>query len=158
MSILHKTPPPEEANLCRKNHHFYLQALEERHLNNTQHTIGLQQPPPDNRNPDTLDLRPVCFPFWMAKQIALDLEEKHRLETELQLLELQLQAQASLVLGLEEKEKRRLLQLKLLNENLHLLEIQLEGERTKAKQKSSQWIWVLRLLAALGSGFVLGRI
>lgn len=108
--------------------------------------------------PTPLDLRPVSFPFWMAKQIALDLEEKHRLETELQLMELQLLGQRSLVAGLEEREMNRLLQIELLEKNQQLLQVQLEGARAKAQQKGSQWIWMLRFLAALGSGFVLGRL
>ena len=37
---------------------------------------------------DTTDTRAVSFPFWMVREIALDLKEKSRLEIQEELLEL----------------------------------------------------------------------
>src|SRR5690606_30803565 len=54
---------------------------------------------------DTLDLRPITFPFWMVREIALDLEEKSRLEGELLLFDLELQAYKTLTAGLQENHQ-----------------------------------------------------
>ena len=103
------------------------------------------------------DLRPVSFPFWMAQAIALDLEEKHRLEQEAILLVLEKETLERLVKGLEQKDRERLLQLELLEKNRKLLEVQLKAER-EVKKEDGWLLWALRLLGALGTGFLLGRI
>ena len=104
-----------------------------------------------------LDVRPISFPFWMVKQIALDLAEKERLEQEVQLLLLEISTSRSLVAGLELQDQDRRLQLQLLEENLQLLEVQLKAER-EIKNTDSWVVGALRLLGALGAGFMLGRI
>lgn len=53
------------------------------------------------RSQDTTDIRPVTFPFWMAKEIALDLAEKEKLEGLMEVTELQLLNYGALVDGLE---------------------------------------------------------
>ena len=106
---------------------------------------------------DTTDLRPVSFPFWMAQAIALDLEEKFRLEQEAQLLVLEKETLEHLVKGLKQKDQDRLLQLQLSDKNRKLLEVQLQAER-EIKKEDGWMLWALRLLGALGAGFLLGRI
>ena len=102
------------------------------------------------------DLPPVSFPFWMAREIALDLEEKDRLQQEVQLLWLEKETLARLVSALEQKDRNRLLQLELFEKNMGLLEIQLQAEK---KINKGDWItWILRVLGAFGAGFLLGRI
>lgn len=102
------------------------------------------------------DLPPVSFPFWMAREIALDLEEKNRLQQEVQLLWLEKETLARLVSALEQKDRNRLLQLELFEKNKGLLEIQLQAEK---KINKGDWItWILRVLGAFGAGFLLGRI
>ena len=102
------------------------------------------------------DLPPVSFPFWMAREIALDLEEKDRLQQEVQLLWLEKETLARLVSALEQKDRNRLLQLELFEKNKGLLEIQLQAEK---KINKGDWItWILRVLGAFGAGFLLGRI
>ena len=102
------------------------------------------------------DLPPVSFPFWMAREIALDLEEKNRLQQEVQLLWLEKETLARLVSALEQKDRNRLLQLELFEKNMGLLEIQLQAEK---KINKGDWItWILRVLGAFGAGFLLGRI
>ena len=102
------------------------------------------------------DLPPVSFPFWMAREIALDLEEKNRLQQEVQLLWLEKETLARLISALEQKDRNRLLQLELFEKNMGLLEIQLQAEK---KINKGDWItWILRVLGAFGAGFLLGRI
>ena len=103
------------------------------------------------------DLRPVSFPFWMAQAIALDLEEKDRLENEVRLLGLEKETLVYLVKGLEQKDRNRLLQLELSEKNISLLEVQLQAER-EIRKEDGWMLWALRLLGALGAGFLLGRI
>ena len=106
---------------------------------------------------ETTDTRPICFPFWMVKAIALDLAEMERLEQEVQLLLLENSTAKSLVAGLELQDQDRQLQLQLLEENLELLEVQLKTEREI--KKTDSWVaGALRLLGALGVGFMIGRI
>ena len=107
--------------------------------------------------PDSLDLRPVSFPFWIVHQIALDLEEKSRLEQEVELLLLEKSSYRLLVTGLEQKDQERRLQLELLEKNQELLKVQLKAEE-ETKRGEPWLLWALRLLGALGAGFVLGRI
>ena len=102
------------------------------------------------------DLPPVSFPFWMAREIALDLEEKDHLQQEVQLLWLEKETLARLISALEQKDRNRLLQLELFEKNKGLLEIQLQAEK---KINKGDWItWILRVLGAFGAGFLLGRI
>lgn len=106
---------------------------------------------------DSLDTRPISFPFWMVQAIALDLVEKDRLELEVELLVLEKETWKRLVTGLEHKDQNRQLQMELLEKNQRLLKVQLQAERDN--EKGEGWvIWALRLLGALGAGFTLGRI
>ena len=119
---------------------------------------GLRNPPkPLSPSPgiDTSDTRPVCFPFWMAKQIALDLEEKRRLEDLHRLDSLQLTGYRKLVAGLEQQQQHRELQRVLLQKQVSLLELQLKGEK-QIRPSNGTLTWTLRLLAALGAGYLFG--
>ena len=103
---------------------------------------------------DTSDTRPVSFPFWMVREIALDLEEKFRLEVQQELLELEISTYSLLVQGLEKEKGNLELQLQLLEKNQQLLLTQVEARKNKKPEKSLKW--VLRLIAALGTGYILG--
>ena len=99
---------------------------------------------------------PISFPFWMVKAIALDLEEKERLEEETQILALEVETYRKLLASLEQKDRQRILQLGLLEKNLNLVQEQLRAERQSTKPDRTL-TWLLRLLGALGAGFLLGR-
>ncbi len=105
---------------------------------------------------DTKDIRPVSFPFWMVREIALDLEEKSRLEAQQGLLEVEIGTYSRLVQGLEKENGALELQLELLEKNQQLLLLQVEAARNKRSGTSLKW--VLRILAALGTGFILGSL
>ena len=107
-------------------------------------------------SPDTSDIRPVSFPFWMVREIALDLEEKSHLEAQQELLEQEIGTYNLLVLGLEKEKRNLVLQLELLGRNQQLLLSQLEATRKGKPEKPIKWI--LRLIAALGTGFILGSL
>lgn len=93
----------------------------------------------------------------MAQAIALDLEEKDRLEHEVRLLGLEKETLMHLVKGLEQKDRNRMLQLELSEKNNGLLEVQLQAAREI--RKDDGWtLWALRLLGALGAGFLLGSL
>ena len=104
---------------------------------------------------DSLDVRPVSFPFWMVQAIALDLEEKSRLDLEVLLLEKELATYKILVSGLEENGRRKDLQLELSRKNTSLLELQLQAEKAE-KAESSFLQRGLGLLGALVTGYILG--
>lgn len=53
------------------------------------------------RSQDTTDKRSVTFPFWMAKEIALDLEEKSRMEANEKIKTMELATLTSLIKSLE---------------------------------------------------------
>lgn len=106
---------------------------------------------------DTTDARSVVLPFWMVREIALDLEEHEHYAKELQLLEWQIETYRSLVKSMQEKEARRLLQLELMKKNTGMLLKQLTTEAS-ARKSANSLKWWGRLLAALGAGFLLGRI
>src|SRR5690606_13272739 len=108
---------------------------------------------PVRSNPAT----PICFPFWMVKAIALDLEEKQHLELEAQLYSQEVETYQQMLHSLEEKDQKRKEQLQLLEKNTSLLKEQLRAEQQSDKG-ARIWRWSLRLLAALGAGFILGRI
>ena len=106
---------------------------------------------------DTTDHRHVCFPFWMVREIALDLEEKELLEQEVALFVLEAEQYQSLLQALERKDQSRVLQLQLLERNTFLLQQQLRAEKQSNKEPA-RYNWWLRLLAALGAGFLFGRL
>ena len=105
---------------------------------------------------DTTDTRAVSFPFWMVWEIALDLKEKSRLEIQEELLELEIKTYKSLVQGLEEESRNMELQLKLMQKNQHLLLTQMKAENTRKPLQDVKW--VIRMIAALGTGFILGSL
>lgn len=109
------------------------------------------------RSQDTTDNRPVTFPFWMAREIALDLEEKSRLELEANISAMEISALNNLVAGLEKINSERLLQLDLVKDNSLLMELQLLSYRS-AKPKNNTINWWLRLLGAFGLGYLIGKI
>ena len=106
---------------------------------------------------DTTDHRHVCFPFWMVREIALDLEEKELLEQEVALFVLEAEQYQTLLQALERKDQSRVLQLQLLERNTFLLQEQLRVEKLSEKG-TRPLIWALRILAALGAGFLFGRL
>jgi len=93
----------------------------------------------------------------MVKAIALDLEEKQRLELEAQLYSQEVETYRRMLGSLEEKDQKRKEQLQLLEKNTSLLKEQLRAEQQSDKG-ARIWRWSLRLLTALGAGFILGRI
>ena len=92
----------------------------------------------------------------MVREIALDLKEKSRLEIQEELLELEIKTYKSLVQGLEEESRNMELQLKLMQKNQHLLLTQLKAENTRKPLQDVKW--VIRMIAALGTGFILGSL
>ena len=103
------------------------------------------------------DLPPVSFPFWMAKEIALDLSEKEQLESlqELSLKEIALLR--TLTAGLEETSRHKSLQITLLETRIKTLEVSLQSASMK-KPRDNLMHWLLRMAAALGVGYVLGTL
>jgi hypothetical protein len=99
----------------------------------------------------------VKLPFEIAKKIALDLEEKDRLQSVQKvntLIIANLKEQNS-TLSLQSENKST--QLVLLRDSYNILKTQLEAE--KAKKPGSNWlVWALATLAAFGGGFVLGVV
>ncbi len=88
-----------------------------------------------NKNKDSLDTRPVTLPFWVAKEIALDLEEKDRLErivtvqvSEISNLKGQISTYDLVLTG-----KNASIELK--DRFISILEVQLESERAKKVSK-----------------------
>ncbi|HET8854724.1 MAG TPA: hypothetical protein VFM60_02260 [Salinimicrobium sp.] len=57
---------------------------------------------------------------------------------------------------MEEKEQQRQEQVELLRKNISLLQTQLQVEKQSMKPAGTV-VWSLRLMAALGVGFVLGN-
>lgn len=109
------------------------------------------------RSQDTTDVRPVVFPFWMAREIALDLSEKERLEALAEVTDLQLLNYGILVEGLERQQDALGLQLVLERKRIGILELELKMERERKPGKGT-FVWVLRLIGALGVGYFLGHI
>lgn len=103
------------------------------------------------------DTRAVSFPFWMVKEIALDLEEKSLLEVQVELLELETGTYSLLVQGLEKEQVNKQLQLELLQKNQQLLQSQLKAVKNR-KPKPQDLKWLLRMAAALGTGYMLGNL
>lgn len=58
---------------------------------------------------DTIDNRPVTLSFWMAKEIALDLEEKSRLQANERITTIQLASFKALVKSLEKNQPKPIL-------------------------------------------------
>lgn len=93
----------------------------------------------------------------MAREIALDLLEKERLEAAEKLWALELGTYKELVAGWERSGLQKDLQIKLLQEQQVLLATQLESEKIKKPRKDS-FSWFMLLLGALGAGVLLGAI
>jgi len=93
----------------------------------------------------------------MVREIALDLEEKQQLELEAQLYALEAEQYQKLLEAMEHKGRQRQLQLELLGRNISLMESQFQAEK-QDKKGAGTLEWCLRLLAALGAGFMLGRL
>jgi hypothetical protein len=111
-------------------------------------------------NPDrhfSRDTRSVSFPFWMAREIAVDLEEKSLLKAREELLLLEIGTWKLLVGGLEQEKATMELQLELLQKNQQLLQSQLKAARS-TRQTAKDLKWVLRMTAALGVGYILGNL
>ena len=112
------------------------------------------------RSQDTTDVRPVGFPFWMVQQIALDLEEKSRLEAREGILLLELSKYRELTAGLEKTASDGELQLHLIQKENRLLQSRLESIRAMrpAKKYGADLSQILSLIGALGAGYLLGRL
>lgn len=108
------------------------------------------------RSQDTTDKRPVTFPFWMAKEIALDLEEKSRLETNEKITSLELATLTSLIESLEKSNQNRNLQIELLKSNNKLHQQQLTTSKLQ-KSNPGTFTWILRLMACFSLGYLIGN-
>ena len=112
------------------------------------------------RSQDTTDVRPVVFPFWIVQQIALDLQEKSRLEAREGILLLELSKYKELTAGLEKSGGERELQLHLLQKENRLLQSGLalpQATRT-AEEFRAGLSQILSLISALGAGYLLGKL
>ena len=107
--------------------------------------------------PDSLDTRPITFPFWMVKEMAIDLAEKDRLQALQLATDLELQIYAERITGFEKVIQAKDLQLGLLEKNNVSLTVQLEAEKAK-KPKDKTFLWILRLIGAAAVGFVAGSL
>lgn len=93
----------------------------------------------------------------MVKEIALDLNEKDHLKSNLNLMTMELVSYKSLTKNLETTSNQKSLQLKLLRKDTHLLKSQLKSEKA-TKPKDKTFLWTLRLLTALATGYLLGNL
>ena len=107
------------------------------------------------RSQDTTQNKQVCFPFWMARRIALDLEEKQRLEATARVTTRQLEALAALQTGTEKTARQKDLQLALLQKQVLLLE---KRPKKRPDPPNNSLLWALRLTAALVCGYLLGSL
>lgn len=105
---------------------------------------------------DTTDNRQVTFPFWMAREIALDLEEKSRLEANEKITAIELATLTSLVKSLEKTNQTKDLQIELLRSSNALQQQQLTTSKLQ-KQYPGTFTWILRLIAAFSIGYVIGN-
>ena len=103
----------------------------------------------------TPDTRAISFPFWMVREIALDLEERSLLELQVELLETA--TCRLLVQGLEKEQENKQLQLELLQKNQLLLHTRLKLAGIP-KAGGNTWKWMVRMTAALGIGYMLGNL
>ena len=108
-------------------------------------------------NRDSTDVRPVSFPFWMVREIALDLSEKDHLEglQELSLKEIALLR--TLAAGLERNSRHKSLQISLLKAQITSLEVSLKTGRRR-RPRDQLWHRLLQMAGALGIGYVLGSL
>ncbi|MGM0934615.1 MAG: hypothetical protein ACQEWD_14345 [Bacteroidota bacterium] len=109
------------------------------------------------RSQDTTDSRSVAFPFWMAREIALDLEEKSRLEANEKITAMELATLTSLVKSLEKTNQTKDLQIELLKKN-NILQLQQLTTTKLQKHNPVTFTWILRLIAALSVGYVIGNL
>ncbi len=99
----------------------------------------------------------VKLPFEIAKKIALDMEEKDRLQAvdKVNTLIIANLKEQNNTLFLQSENKSA--QLALLRNSYSILQSQFEAAKAK-KPKSNWFVWALATLAALGTGFIAGSI
>ena len=104
------------------------------------------------RSQDTTDTRPVVLPFWMVREVALDLSEKERLEEMSEITSLQLFKYQMLVQGLEKNNADFALQVELLQRKNERLEGEL-GIKNEIISKGSSFLSPVKILAVLAFGY-----
>ena len=109
------------------------------------------------RSQDTTDVRPVVFPFWMVQEVALDLVEKSALEYREKIMMLELSKYKAVVSNLEKTISNRELQLQLLRKENDLLQSRLEFKKSN-RIRNNSFFWLLRLIGALGAGYLIGNL
>ena len=105
------------------------------------------------RSQDTTDVRPVVLPFWMAKEVALDLSEKERLEEMAEITALQLLKYQLLVKGLEKNNFDFGLQVELLQRKNKLLEKTHNVKNDNIKYRKFI-LWGIRLLSIFSVAYL----
>lgn len=105
------------------------------------------------RSQDTTDVRPVTFPFWMAKEIAIDLNNYKRLQALQEISDMEVAAYIRLTKNLQEITSKQALQMDLLKSNNSSLEKQLEIWKTK-KELPLFAKWLIGAGAFLAGYFV----
>ena len=109
------------------------------------------------RSQDTTDNRPVVFPFWMAREIAFDLNELEYLRATDEVNSLQLVKYEALVNSLQEISEKKDQQLTLQKKIADNWRVQYEAEEAK-KPKFSTWEKIGTGAAAFLVGFFVGSI
>lgn len=109
------------------------------------------------RSQDTTDVREVSFPFWMATEIAVDLNRLDRVESINELQGLMIDNLKQQISTLSSKILNQQQQISLLQSTNEILVTQLEAERAK-DPKSGFWKWIWKVLAAGAAGFVVGSL
>jgi hypothetical protein len=98
----------------------------------------------------------VILDFEIAKMIAFDLEEKDRLVIVDSVKTIQIQNLNKQVEVLEEVSGSKSTQISLLYDTNQILQSQLEAEKLN-KPKSKWFTWVLAVIGAFGTGYILGQ-
>ncbi|MGY5846599.1 hypothetical protein ACW6QP_04205 [Salegentibacter sp. HM20] len=109
------------------------------------------------RSQDTINEPYLSIPYWMAKQIALDLEDRARLMALENISAMEISTLRALITNLESSNAKQTLQISLLQENNLILTRQFQSCKS-SKPGNNTFLWLLRLMGAVGVGVVLGRI
>lgn len=105
----------------------------------------------------TKDTRPVTFPFWMVQEIALDLEEKDRLEMVDVINTLRISALNTEIDKWSALDKHKVNQIRLKDKFISILQSQYEAERVK-KDYKYKFTDFLKDIGKVGIGAVLGFV
>ena len=103
------------------------------------------------------DTNKVVLDFDIAKLVALDLEEKDRLVVVDSINKIEIKNLNSQIGLLEIAYNDKSSQIGLLSNTIQILNSQLEAEKLN-KPKSNWFTWTLAVIAAAGTGFVIGSL